>query len=148
MSALTPATEPTGSTVLLYSDNPDVRAAMRGAIGAAPAPDVTGVTFVEAGSGLTFRQAVDGGGIDLVVIDGEARPEGGFGLAKQIKDELDDCPPTLILMARQGDAWLASWALADGTLPLPVDAPKTRAAAADLLRQRAAAVPVRRAAAI
>ena len=35
---------------------------------------------------------------------GEAWPTGGLGLAKQMKDELRDCPPVLVLIARRPDA--------------------------------------------
>ena len=89
-------------------------------------------------------KAVDAGGIDVVVLDGEARPTGGLGLAKQLKDELADCPPVLVLVARKDDTWLASWSLADAVLSLPVDPPATLEAVAGLLRHREAALPVRR----
>ena len=133
--------------VLVYSDDPAFRDAVRLAVGRRPAPDIDRVEFVEATTGRALLAALDGGGIDAVVIDGEARPTGGFGLAKQIKDELEDCPPVLVFAARKDDSWLASWALADAVLPLPVDAPATAAAVAGLLKHRAEALPVRRSAA-
>ena len=68
--------------------------------------------------------AVDAGGLDLLVLDGEAQPTGGLGLAKQVKDEIADCPPTLVLIARRDDRWLAEWSLADAVVPLPVDPPR------------------------
>jgi CheY-like chemotaxis protein len=135
-------------TVLVYSDSVERRDAVRNAVGRRPADDLGTVTFAEAGTVLEILALVDAGGIDTVVLDGEARPAGGFGLAKQLKDELADCPPTLLLTARPGDAWLASWALADGVEALPVDPPTLRVAVAELLRQREAALPVRRAAAV
>ena len=64
---------------------------------------------------------VDEGGIDLVVLDGEATPVGGMGLAKQLRDEVDPCPPLLLLLGRPDDAWLASWSQADAAVALPVD---------------------------
>lgn len=134
--------------VLVYSDDPAFRDAVRLAVGRRPSPDLERVDFVEAPTGDKVLAAVDAGGIDLVVIDGEARPTGGFGLAKQLKDELKDCPPVLILVARKDDRWLASWSLADAVLPLPVDAPATADAVVTLLKHRAAALPVRRAAAL
>jgi DNA-binding response OmpR family regulator len=89
--------------------------------------------------------AVDAGGLDLAIFDGEAWPTGGLGLCKQLKDEVRDCPPVLVLVARRDDAWLATWSLADATVPLPVDAPELTSAAVELLRGREAALPVRRA---
>jgi DNA-binding response OmpR family regulator len=91
---------------------------------------------------------VDAGGIDLVIVDGEARPTGGFGLAKQLKDEIADCPPVLLLVARKDDTWLAKWSLADAILSLPVDPPATVDAVVELLKHREQALPVRRAAAL
>lgn len=139
---------PESCTVVVYSDDAKLRDAVRMAVGRRPAPDTGRVDWVEAGSSLEILAAVDAGGVDLVILDGEARPTGGLGLAKQLKDELKDCPPTLVLVARKDDAWLASWSLADAFLTLPVDPPALREAAAGLLRHRQAALPVRRSAAI
>jgi CheY-like chemotaxis protein len=136
------------SQVLVYSDDPAFRDAVRLAVGRRPSPDLERVEFVEAPTGAALLEAVDAGGIDVVVIDGEARPTGGFGLAKQLKDELHDCPPVLVMVARKDDTWLAKWSLADAVLPLPVDAPATAAAVVDLLKHREQALPVRRTAAL
>jgi CheY-like chemotaxis protein len=134
--------------VLVYSDDPAFRDAVRLAVGRRPSADLDRVEFVDAATGAELLAAVDGGGIDTVVIDGEARPTGGFGLAKQLKDELADCPPVLLMVARKDDTWLAQWSLADAVLPLPLDAPATVDAVVGLLKHRADALPVRRAAAL
>ena len=135
-------------TVLVYSDDAELRSAVMMAVGRRPAADLGRIEWVECTSGRELLAAVDAGGIDLVVLDGEARPTGGMGLAKQLKDELTDCPPTLVLVARKDDAWLAKWSLADAVLALPVDPPALTEAVAALLRHREAALPVRRAAAV
>ena len=62
---------------------------------------------------------MDAGGIDLAILDGEATPEGGMGIAKQLKDEIDDGPPIVVLTGRRDDAWLASWSRAEGAVPHP-----------------------------
>jgi DNA-binding response OmpR family regulator len=135
-------------TVLVYSDDASVRDAVRIAAGRRPADDLGRVEWVEAATGAQVLRAVEAGGIDVVVLDGEARPTGGLGLAKQLKDEIADCPPTLVLVARKDDRWLATWSLADAVLPLPIDPLTLREAVAGLLRHREAALPVRRAAAV
>jgi DNA-binding response OmpR family regulator len=135
------------SNVLVYSDDPAFRDAVRLAVGRRPAADLERVEWIEAVTGDDLLKAVDAGDVDVVIIDGEARPTGGFGLAKQIKDELEDCPPVLVLVARKDDTWLSKWALADAVLPLPVDAPAVLEAVVGLLRHRLDALPVRRAAA-
>jgi DNA-binding response OmpR family regulator len=128
------------STVLLYSDDPEVRHRMRLAIGARPAPDLA-VTFVEAGTAAEVIRLVDRSDFDLVVLDGEAAPAGGLGIARQLKDEIADCPPTCVVIARAADRWLAAYARVDATLTHPLDPMTTGATVADLLRQRAAGVP-------
>jgi len=131
-------------TVVVYSDDPAVRDTVRTALGRRPAADLGRVEWVECATGDELVRLVDKGGVDLVILDGEAWPTGGLGLARQMKDELVDCPPTLVLIARRDDRWLATWSMADAVLPLPVDAPALAAASAELLRQRESRLPVRR----
>ena len=131
--------------VVLYSDDPAVRDSVRVAVGRRPTGDLGRLEWVECTTGAQVLKSVDVGGVDLVVLDGEAWPTGGLGLAKQLKDELTDCPPTLVLVARRDDAWLGRWSLADAVLPQPIDAPDLTAAVVRLLRQRDGGLPVRRA---
>jgi DNA-binding response OmpR family regulator len=131
-------------TVLVYSSHPPVREAVRMALGRRPAADLGRLEFVEATTGDEVVKAVDAGGIDLAILDGESWPTGGLGLAKQIKDEIKDAPATLVLVARRDDAWLATWSLADAVVPLPIDAPELTAAAVGALRSRESGLPVRR----
>ena len=49
----------------------------------------------------------------MVILDGEAVPAGGMGIARQLKDEIYRCPPILVLIGRPQDAWLATWSRAD-----------------------------------
>ena len=137
-----------GPRVLVYSDDPTLRAAVLTAVGRRPAPELGTVEWVECGRADEVLAVLDGGGVAVAILDGEARPTGGLGLAKQVKDELVDCPATLVLVARKDDAWLAKWSMADAVETLPVDPPALGAAVALLLRQRHSAVPVRRTAAL
>ena len=130
--------------VIVYSDDAAVRGQVTTAVGRRPAPDLGRVEWVECATGPEVITRLDRGGVDLVVLDGEAWPTGGMGLAKQMKDELADCPPTLVLIARRDDAWLATWSLADAVVPHPVDPAELTAAVADLLRRRDSRLPVRR----
>jgi DNA-binding response OmpR family regulator len=132
-------------TVVVYSDDPAVRDAVRTAVGRRPAQDLGRVEWVECSTGPDLIRLVDGGSADLVVLDGEAWPTGGLGLARQMKEELVDAPATLVLIARRDDRWLAKWSLADAVLPLPIDPPALTEACAELLRQRDSGLPVRRA---
>ena len=88
-----------------------------------------------------MHRTVGAGGIDLAILDGEAWPAGGMGIARQLKDEILDPPPVLVLIGRPDDAWLANWSLADAVVTHPIDPPALVEAAVGLLRQRDARLP-------
>jgi CheY-like chemotaxis protein len=131
--------------VVVYSDDEAVRAQVRTAIGRRPSPELGRIEWVECASGPELLDRVHAGGVDLAILDGEAWPTGGMGLSKQLKDEVRDCPPTLLLIARRDDAWLANWSLADAVVAHPIDAPLLIDAVVEQLHARESALPVRRA---
>jgi DNA-binding response OmpR family regulator len=126
------------ATVLVYSDDANTREQVRLATGRRPAPDVPRVEFVECATPAAVIKELDRGGIDVAVLDGEAVPAGGMGLCRQIKDEIFQAPPVLLLMGRPQDAWLATWSRADAAVTLPVDPVEFAEALASLLRGRTA----------
>lgn len=121
-------------TVLLYSDDPDVRDRMRQAIGTRPAADLQ-VHFIDASTYAEVVRLVDDTDIDLLVLDGEASPGGGLGIARQLKDEVTDPPPVCVVIARAADRWLAAYAKAEATLVHPLDPIVTGQTISALLRQ-------------
>ncbi|MFI6757892.1 hypothetical protein ACIBF5_01930 [Micromonospora sp. NPDC050417] len=125
-------------TVLLYSDDPQVRDRMRLAVGTRPASDLK-VEFTDASTYEECVRLVDDYEIDLMLLDGEASPAGGIGIARQIKDDREDAPPTCVVIARAADRWLAAYAQVDATLVHPLDPVTTGRTVADLLRVRASA---------
>jgi len=132
-------------TVLVYSDDAAVRERIRMAVGRRPAPDLGRVSYVEVDTGEEVVAAADAGGLDLLLLDGEAWPTGGMGISRQLKNELeDDCPPTCVVLARRVDRWLATWSLADATLSHPLDPIEAADVVAGLLRERAARLPAGR----
>ncbi|MEU6930177.1 hypothetical protein [Streptomyces sp. NPDC046385] len=124
------------ATVLVYSDDANTRAQVRLAAGRRPAADVPPVEFVECATLPAVLTALDEGGIDVCVLDGEAVPAGGMGVCRQIKDEVFHCPPVLLLIGRPQDAWLATWSRADAAVTLPVEPVEFAASLASLLRSR------------
>lgn len=124
--------------VLLYSNNADTRAAVRMAIGRRPAADLPAVEWVECATHDAVVAFADAGGLDVLVLDGEAAPSGGMGLCRQLKNEIYRCPPVLVLTGRPQDAWLAAWSLADAAVPHPLDPLALAQALADLARRRLA----------
>lgn len=76
------------------------------------------------------------GVIDVAILDGEASPAGGLGIAKQLKDELLQCPPVVVLTGRDDDTWLARWSQADAAVPHPINPLALTEAVVPLLRGR------------
>lgn len=121
-SALTGgATSPAVATVVVYSSSAEMRAHVRTSVGTRPAADLGSIDWVEVADGTACLATLDAGGVDAVVLDGEAWPTGGMGVARQIKDEYADPPATILLTARRDDRWLAAWSRADVVVAYPVD---------------------------
>jgi CheY-like chemotaxis protein len=107
--------------ILLYSSNAHTREQVRLALGTRIRPELPELTFTEVATGPMVISLMDRGGFDLVILDGEASPVGGLGIAKQLKDEIAGCPPVLVLTGRADDAWLARWSRAEAAVPQPID---------------------------
>jgi DNA-binding response OmpR family regulator len=127
-------------TLLVYSSDARIRERVRVALGTRPAPDVE-VEIVEATTGDEVIVRCDVGDIDIAVLDGEATPTGGLGLCRQLKDELDTPPPVLAIVGRRDDAWLATWARADGVTQHPIDALRITESVLELLSGTTVVVP-------
>jgi DNA-binding response OmpR family regulator len=132
MSSATP-----GDTyvVLVFSHNQAIREQVRTAIGRRPASDLGRIEFREASTRTEVMAAVDAGEIDLLILDAEAQPVGGFGLGYTLRQEIDVPPLMVMLVRRRDDRWLAAWAEADGTIMYPLDALEAASTVAGLLRQ-------------
>lgn len=127
--------------VVIYSDDSDVRASIKAALGSKLASDLPIVTteFATADALRQYIDQTDAKGqvrADLLILDGEAAPEGGLGVARQLKDEVFNCPPSIVLIARQSDSWLAAWSRAEASLQHPVDPFNLAKTATELLRAR------------
>ena len=107
--------------ILVYSSNAKTREDVMRALGKHLHPDLPRLSYVEVATGPMVIRQMDAGGVDLAILDGEATPTGGMGIAKQLKDELTVCPPIVVLTGRPDDAWLASWSRAEAAVPHPVD---------------------------
>ncbi len=121
-------------TILLYASDRNTRTDVRLALGRKVAADLPPVRVLEVATPAALITAMDAGGVDLAILDGEAVPAGGMGMSRQLKDEILRCPPILLLVGRADDAWLAAWSRADGAVPHPVDPMRLPAAVAKLLR--------------
>lgn len=119
--------------VLVYSDNARTRAQVMLALGKRVHPKLPDLTYTEVATAPVVVKTVDAGGVDLAILDGEATPAGGMGIAKQLKDEVNDCPPIVVLTGRPDDAWLANWSRAEAAVPHPLDPIRLADAVVDVL---------------
>lgn len=137
MTVSTRADQATGTrriSVLLFSDDRSTRDAVRLGVGSAPAADVQVERWLECATAPAVELAVADGGYDVLILDGEAQPYGGLGLCRQLKNEVFECPPVLVLTGRAEDGWLAAWSLADAVVPHPLEASALASAVATLAR--------------
>jgi DNA-binding response OmpR family regulator len=125
--------------VLLYSDDAHTRDAIKMAVGRRVSADLPPVEWVEVATPPVVVSTVDAGGLDLLILDGEAGKAGGMGLSRQLKDEIFRCPPVLLLIGRPQDAWLASWSNAEAVVSRPLDPIAVQEAVLGLLRPRTSA---------
>ncbi len=139
-----PAPAPAGETrlrIAVYSDKSTTRDKVRRAVGRRPAADLPLVQLEDYATLPALLRAVDAGGFDVIVLDGEAAPAGGLGVCRQLHDEIFDCPPVLVLTGRPQDAWLAAWSKAEAAVPHPLDPRAVADAVATLARRRAGSAP-------
>lgn len=125
--------------VLVYSDDRTVRQQVRLALGKRVAADLPEIEVFETATEPAVITAMDTERFDLVILDAEAVPSGGMGIAYRLRDEFSPCPPVLLLVARVADAWLASWSKADAVAVHPIDPVQLPRLAAELLRAGATA---------
>lgn len=124
--------------VLLYSDDVDTRAQVLLAVGPRLTRGAPEIEWVQTATHAGVLKHADAGHLDLLVLDGEAAKSGGMGLCRQLKNELFECPPVLVLTGRPQDAWLASWSLADAVVAAPFDPVELQGVVARLLAGPAA----------
>ncbi|MDX1657529.1 MAG: response regulator [Nitriliruptorales bacterium] len=105
--------------VLVVSERADVRQQ------AATALALRDAEVTEATTSREARQQVIDGTFDVLVIDGDMSPKGGFSLLYELREGGDlrgeSTPPALVLLAREEDRWLAGWAGANEVLIKPAD---------------------------
>lgn len=120
--------------VLLYSDDVTTREQVRRAVGRRAAKDLPKIRWTEAATHAAVVRMAEEGSFALLVLDGEAAKAGGMAVSRQLKNELYECPPTLVLIARPQDAWLAASHQADAVVQFPLDPVELQKAVARMLR--------------
>ena len=91
----------TPAKVLVYSDDRTVREQVRLALGRRVAVDLPEIEVFEVATQAAVLRTLDAGtDYALLILDGNAQPSGGFGVAHQIKEEYADSAPVLLLVNR------------------------------------------------
>lgn len=107
--------------VLVVSEDPKERLRATSALEFQAAAEV-----VESGSAEDARRRLlrDGETYDVLVVDGDLHPRGGFAMLYDLRARAEleglDPIPSVILAAREQDLWLANWAGANDCLLKPV----------------------------
>ncbi|MEJ7775660.1 MAG: hypothetical protein WKF72_12710 [Nocardioidaceae bacterium] len=127
--------------VLVYSDDSHTRTEVILGLGKRPHPDLPALEYVECATEPVVIATMDAGGVDLAILDGEATPVGGLGICRQLKDEIFECPPVLVITGRREDGWLATWSRAEASLSHPIDPITLAETVTALLRPRAELAP-------
>ena len=60
----------------------------------------------------------------------------GITTLEELKDEVFNCPPVLLITGRKEDAWLAAWSRAESVVTHPIDPFTLAQSAAALLRKQ------------
>src|ERR1700760_157223 len=127
--------------VVVYSHDADTRARVRLVIRPRPAPDVPEAEIIDVATEPMLFRLLDAGGVDVMILDGEAQPAGGMGVCRQAKDEIHNCPPVLLVIARPDDGWLATWSRGGAGTSHPIDPRQLARELARLMRARAERSP-------
>ncbi|WP_245598077.1 hypothetical protein [Haloglycomyces albus] len=121
-------------SVLIYSHQPEVIEKIQNAIGPRPSETAT-IEYLSATDYDDVLAAVDKYSLDLVIFDGEAQPMGGLGAVRQLRDEAETIPKSLVIVARSADQWLGAWSGADAVITHPLDPIQTGKRVVELLEQ-------------
>jgi DNA-binding response OmpR family regulator len=127
---------PSSLKVLVYSDDSTTRQAIMVSLGRTLSPELPPLEFIECATEPMVVRYMDAGGIDLAILDAEAVPAGGMGVCRALKDEIYQCPPIMLIIAREQDGWLATWSRADAVALQPLDPFVVSETVAKLLRSR------------
>ncbi|HEX2029135.1 MAG TPA: hypothetical protein VHF25_14170 [Nitriliruptorales bacterium] len=127
--------------VLVVSPKADERLRLAGALLGRP-----DVEIVEATSAVEAHQLTSERTFDVLVIDGDMRPEGGQSLLYEIRARAEyrgePAPPAIMLMDREQDRWISGWAGAADVMLKPVDSFDVAERVLELMRDTGGAVPV------
>ena len=90
-------------TILVFSDDKDRRHAVVNGIGLRASKDTPRIDWVEAATGFGVRDAFDQQDFAMLILDAEAKKEGGMSIAQDLRETRDGVPPIVFFPARPQD---------------------------------------------
>jgi CheY-like chemotaxis protein len=91
---------------------------------------------IESASGAEAAEMLRAGAFDVLVIDGDLRPKGGFSWLYELRAQAElqgiQRPPAVVMTARDQDQFLADWSGAEAVVSKPVDGFRMADVVADL----------------
>ena len=107
--------------ILLYSDNSEFRANVIEAVGIRPGAGMPKVEWVESATEEGAVMKYKEGDFDLLILDGETQKVGAMALLRRLEVEFDTLPPSITILARQQDSWIAKFSGTTKMLYYPID---------------------------
>lgn len=121
-------------TILVFSDDKDKRHTVINGIGLRASKDTPRIEWVEAATAFGVRDAFDRQEFAMLILDAEAKKEGGMSVAQDLQETRDGVSLIVFLTARAQDEWLATWAGATAVVADPIDPIILQETVADVLR--------------
>lgn len=83
------------------------------------------IEVVEAAGGEDAAEQLRAGTFDVMVVDGDLQPKGGFSWLYELRGQAqlhgNQRTPSIVMTSRVQDEWLADWAGAEAVVRKPVD---------------------------
>ena len=125
--------EKEANKILLYSDNSEFRANVIEAVGVRPGAGMPKVEWVESATEEGAVMKYKEGDFDLLILDGETQKVGAMALLRRLEVEFDNLPPSITILARQQDSWIAKLSGTTKMLYYPIDPIELQKTVAQLL---------------
>ncbi|MDO5048456.1 MAG: two-component system response regulator [Actinomycetaceae bacterium] len=121
------------ANVLLYSDNSDFRRTVIEAVGIRPGKGMPTLNWVEAATEAGAVMKFEENDFDLIILDGETQKVGAMAVLRRLEVEFETLPPSITVIARQQDSWLARFSNTTRILNYPLDAMELQETVTELL---------------
>ncbi|CAM3307434.1 hypothetical protein H7J08_02020 [Mycobacterium frederiksbergense] len=121
--------------ILVFSNNTETRRQIELALGRFSDSRLGTPMLRTYATQPALMDEIANGTVDLIIVDAETSPFGGMGVSKQLKDELLQRLPVVLVISRAADRWLASWSQADAVVMSPIDPVALRKAVGSLLQE-------------